>query len=84
MLGLWLVPDGAIRFALYHAAGVERKPCPRDSTRVGTNVSFLLELLARADFGYAFISVDIRSAVVAYLASEWITNREDWISHIAV
>jgi hypothetical protein len=51
---------------------------------MGTNVSFLLELLVGADFVYDLVSVVIRSGVVAHLASEWITDREDWIDYIAV
>ena len=63
-----MVSGGPTRLALRHSAGVERKPRPRDSTRVGTSLSFVLELLAGIDDLDACYAVVVQSVVVEHLA----------------
>ena len=48
-LRVWVVAGDAGCLTALHCAGAQRKPGARNSTRMGTNVHVLLELLAGAD-----------------------------------
>lgn len=68
-LGVCLVPAGPTRFTSRNASRSERKSGAHDTTGLGTNVPFLLDVLDCAHCRDGDLFVALRTTAVEYLAS---------------
>ena len=67
-VGVWLVPCDSTLVALRYAARAKRKPRTRGSTRMGTNIRILLDLLAYFNSGHNGRAVVDGTVAVEYSA----------------